>query len=211
MRRSGWLLFWIVVVVWTTVRWHGRRGAANHAVRESPVVRRSAQIPSTINGENLVQTQRTREATGPKPSGSAGLKRPNPAVVTMANSRFYRCSLDLVATVRDQGQWNHAVLVIVPPGKRFTAVELAHFKKHDRPGSPVQLVNASFTLEDQLQNFGAGPSLQYSKLTLFTDPLFRAYDTIIYIDADSQVKSPLNVLLELALQLDPSKHILLCV
>ena len=59
-------------------------------------------------------------------------------------------------------------------------------------------MNATFEVPSTATNFGSGPTVQYAKVTMFTDPVFRVYDTLLFVDADSKVQSALRTQLRLA-------------
>lgn len=124
-----------------------------------------------------------------------GLRAPKPkdrpaasgraAVVTQFDeeSKYGHCGWVLLESIRGVGRFRGDLLVM------------------DLSSNATR--NASKAFEDKVRAFSgtvvrpetAWPHAQYKKLELFTNPAFRKWDRLVYIDADSVVLGPLDSLL----------------
>lgn len=111
------------------------------------------------------------------------------AVVTMADGQYAACASRLIASVRKAGQFEGDVWLLLPSDADRTEVQMAIDPYH------VRIFRTSVEPAGGSNVHGKGPSLQYEKLQLFTAPLFRKYQRLLFLDADGIVQHPVDPLL----------------
>ena len=88
--------------------------------------------------------------------------------------------------MESKGNWKGDILVLETPGpNRFLERERELLEKTYKR---AHCVSASFQLTPDSVNYGIGPALQYTKISVLTDGRFRAYNKLFYLDSDAVIK-----------------------
>lgn len=106
------------------------------------------------------------------------------AVVTMADEHYGACASRLVASVREAGQFEGDIWLLLPADANRAQVQREIDQYH------VRIFRTAVESAGGSSVHGKGPSLQYEKLQLFTAPLFRKYERLLFLDADGIVQHP---------------------
>eukprot|EP00746_Dinoflagellata_sp_MGD_P020342 gnl/MRDRNA2_/MRDRNA2_147382_c0_seq1.p1 gnl/MRDRNA2_/MRDRNA2_147382_c0~~gnl/MRDRNA2_/MRDRNA2_147382_c0_seq1.p1 ORF type:complete len:315 (+),score=37.56 gnl/MRDRNA2_/MRDRNA2_147382_c0_seq1:115-1059(+) len=115
------------------------------------------------------------------------------AVVTMADEHYASCASRLVASVREHGRFDGDIWLLLPSEADRSRVQFEVEPYHVRIFRTLEESDGGVNIH------GKGPSLQYEKLQLFTAPVFRKYERLIFLDADGIVQQPLAPLLKVSL------------
>ena len=113
----------------------------------------------------------------------------------MSDARFFDCTLQLMATLTHprKGNWAGDIIVLETPGpNRFMVNERTMFSK---TYARTHCVKATYELPPT-PNYGIGPTMQFAKVSLLTDPRFRVYRKLLYLDSDIVVKKPIHPLFD---------------
>ena len=108
-----------------------------------------------------------------------------PALVTMADSNFHACALQLIKSARKLA-WKDAIFLLTVDYDKFDATSVEEL---DRYGVFIVHTNSIFDRwidlkMDNTYTHHELDKLKMRKMELFLNPIFRTYDRLIYIDAD---------------------------
>lgn len=145
-----------------------------------------------------IQSFRRRLYVHSRTSGSLSF---NPAVVTMSDQTFQYCMLQLVRSIRRLG-WKHTIFLLAIDYDQFDPIVARELDIH---GVFIVHTNSIFdrwlVKEAEGSHFRSLDASKFRKMELFVNPIFRAFDRLIYMDADGIVSSDLSPLLQV-----PFKH-----
>lgn len=121
-------------------------------------------------------------------------------VVSMADGGYAACATRLLETVRGAGRWGGKIVMLVPVGDGSVPLEAASKARLRELGAELlEVPPDSYGAGGGSAVRGAGAASQYAKVRLLEDEAFRAYDSVLFLDADGVVGAPLQPLLELEL------------
>lgn len=123
--------------------------------------------------------------------------RPKVALVTLTDSKYLNCSLQLLTSARAVG-WNDPMFLLSVALETFDI----HIRDHlDELGVHVVQTSPIFDRwlhEDVDSNFiyRTLESSKFRKMEIFLNPVFRSYDRLIYMDPDGFIGSSLEPMLK---------------
>lgn len=113
-------------------------------------------------------------------------------LVTLCNAAYFPGAVNLLSSAKSSGAFHGDLAVIVTedvtPCMR-TALRALGAAVH--PASS-DWVGRTYPTHDQQHSRGQ-TTVHFAKLALVTDPIFRAYDTVLYADSDMAARAPLSV------------------
>lgn len=115
----------------------------------------------------------------------------------MADGGYANCAVQLLESVRGAGRWGGPLLVLVPTGSGTIPLPDSSVARLHELNASLLEVAPEAAGGSNIR--GAGSATQYAKVQLLTDPDFRKYDSILYLDADGVVGAPLEPLIKLAI------------
>lgn len=133
------------------------------------------------------------------------VQRPRPprvALVTMADTRFLNCSLQLIRAARASGWRQPVFLMTVGDGISRNA----GLGREAAQQLGVELVGTSRALDPWVDNMNVPrvyhsrrlSAAKFRKMDIFFNPLFRTFDRVIYMDPDGVIAAPLGPLAEMS-------------
>lgn len=118
------------------------------------------------------------------------------AVVTMADPTFQHCALQLLQSTRDQ-DWRQPIILLAVDYEDFGSDVTEQFEAlgviviHTNPIFDVWLQRGV----ENIDIFRSLQSTKFRKMELFLNPILRAYERLIFMDADGIVDASLEPLL----------------
>lgn len=133
-------------------------------------------------------------------SRSHGKTRPQPAraaLVTLADRYFAPCAVSLLRDARAVGGWRHPIILLTVDYESFRQTDIDSLE-----GLGVVILHTHAIFDEWLsrgvENVDIFRTLQkekFRKMELFLSPILRAYERIVYIDADGVIAASLDPLL----------------